>query len=148
LVSGYLRREPRSSCSSLYRCWTPARACAKDHRDCVQLTRTQKTSQYAMMLSQYLRRLYSLDTLDTRFTNSSPRQRRIDPIKPSASEVGCKSAGGNGVGQNETPPVPWFSKWWTPEFLVYGVMILSAVFLMVKNAYDISLRRYSLQSID
>jgi hypothetical protein len=72
----------------------------------------QSNATSIMKLFHCLRRLYSLDTLDTRFTNSK-----------SSSAV-----------QAEAPP----SKWRTLEFYVYYVVFIVAVPQMFKVSYDVS----------
>ena len=113
--------------------------------------------QYVNMVLQHLRRLYSLDTLDTRFTHSSTKppnpctsdkQIHLDFARPPLSGVGHRSTGGNGVQQGETYPGSLVSKWSTTEFMVYAVLVSAAVFMMVKNAYEISIRTASLQAVE
>src|SRR5947209_1684882 len=65
-----------------------------------------------MTLISNLRRLYSLDTLDTRFTKSK-----------SSSPI-----------QAEAQP----SKWRTPEFYLYYVIFIVVVPQMFKVSYDVS----------
>ncbi|KAH7039071.1 MBOAT, membrane-bound O-acyltransferase family-domain-containing protein [Macrophomina phaseolina] len=92
-----------------------------------------------MALLSFLRRLYSLDTLDTRFTNSSttpPKhaaaESRIDPAKPSPS--GSKNA----ARSDSRAPGPQPSKWHTPEFYLYYLVFLTAVPSMFYVVYDVS----------
>ncbi|KAI9770920.1 MAG: glycerol transporter [Geoglossum simile] len=83
----------------------------------------------------YLRRLYSLDTLDTRFTTSStvpPRplaSQREDGAKPG----NATGKGPKGIGDNASP-----SRWNTTEFYVYYVVFVTCVFLMFNAAIGVS----------
>ena len=84
----------------------------------------------------YAERLYSLDTLDTRFTASSKTPPpNIDPARPSPDESGHKKprAGINDVAEGAAP-----SKWRTPEYMYHGLVFLLAVPLMFKTVYDLS----------
>ncbi|KAF2459504.1 glycerol:H+ symporter [Lineolata rhizophorae] len=93
------------------------------------------------MWTQYLRRLYSLDTLDTRFTisaNTPPRDTAIelrqDPARPSPRESGQDATSAqNGLSQGAQP-----SKWNTWEFYFYYVVFIVAVPNMFKAVYDVS----------
>lgn len=87
-----------------------------------------------MALLGFLRRLYSLDTLDTRFTSSSntpPKQLAaepaIDPAKPAPNEAKDARAAGSQP-----------SKWGTPEFYLYYLVFLAAVPSMFYVVYDVS----------
>ncbi|KAI9810829.1 MAG: glycerol transporter [Pycnora praestabilis] len=95
----------------------------------------------------YLRRLYSLDTLDTRFTissrtplkpNASKEKGRIDSARPSpidkstkigGVDVGVSENGGNGIAP---------SRWRTAEFAIYYIVFLLCVPMMFKAVYDVS----------
>jgi len=96
---------------------------------------------------QYVQRLFSLDTLDTRFTASSKAsssdQLLSDPARAAPNEVGyntrSREDGDSGLSA---------SRWSTPEFTVYGVVILIAIPLMFKSAYDVSNRTYALILIE
>lgn len=98
-----------------------------------------------MALLSFLRRLYSLDTLDTRFTISSttpPKQAasepRIDPAKPSLSESK------NAARADPRTPGPQPSKWNTPEFYLYYLVFLTAIPSMFYVVYDVSKGAYAL----
>lgn len=98
-----------------------------------------------MALLSFLRRLYSLDTLDTRFTISSttpPKQvasePRIDPAKPSPSESK------NAARADPRAPGPQPSKWNTPEFYLYYLVFLTAIPSMFYVVYDVSKGAYAL----
>ncbi|KAI9834994.1 MAG: hypothetical protein M1819_002717 [Sarea resinae] len=91
-----------------------------------------------MSVSYYLRRLYSLDTLDTRFTTSSktPQKQlseaRIDPARPSPKEE-LKARSSQPRLDGASP-----SKWGTPEFYVYYAVFLIVVPMMFWVPYDVS----------
>ena len=82
---------------------------------------------------QYLRKLYSLDTLDTRFTISSttpPSQSaQIDPVKPLEGERKQDA---------KSTPTGKPSLWLTPEFFLYYLVFVTAIPLMFKAVYDVS----------
>ncbi|PYH90038.1 glycerol:H+ symporter [Aspergillus ellipticus CBS 707.79] len=76
-----------------------------------------------------LRRLYSLDTLDTRLTVSS-----TTPPKAAADTRGsAKDARANEIARNAPPP-----KWRTLEFYIYYIVFLIAVPLMFITAVGVS----------
>lgn len=81
-------------------------------------------------LLSWLRRLYSLDTLDTRFTTSAtaPANSASDTRPPSA-----KDARANAIAQNAPAPL-----WRTPEFFVYYLFFITLVPLMFKTVVDAS----------
>ncbi|KAK5051216.1 glycerol transporter, partial [Cryomyces antarcticus] len=89
-----------------------------------------------MLWLHYLKRLYSLDTLDTRFTTSSRTpQAPIDPARASSGEVGPTVSRQNGrsAASGAQP-----SRWATPEFYFYYLIFLVCVPLMFKAVYDVS----------
>ncbi|PON28391.1 hypothetical protein TGAM01_v202884 [Trichoderma gamsii] len=79
----------------------------------------------------YLRKVYDLDTLDTRFTSSSstPYQTVIDargdPVEQKEAEIKARSS---------APP----PKWRTPEFFLYYLVFIVVVPYMFWIAYDVS----------
>lgn len=95
-----------------------------------------------MSLLQHVQKLYSLDTLDPRFTASAKASAttQIDPVKPSPKEggagVGPRNGGQKAVTSNETSPPLWN----TAEFYIYYLVFLICVPLMFKAVYDISKR--------
>ena len=102
-----------------------------------------------MSLLQYAQRLYSLDTLDPRFTSSSkapPKassNSQLDPAKTSTKEAETdarlQSSGKSAALQDvASPPL-----WRTPEFYIYYVVFLICVPLMFKAVYDVSKRMSS-----
>lgn len=86
---------------------------------------------------RYFRQIYSLDTLDTRFTASSntplKSDARVDPAKP-----------GSVVNSDRRAPVDGEkpSKWNTPEFYFYYFLFITVVPLMFKTVYDVSKRKH------
>ncbi|KAJ5826080.1 Glycerol uptake protein 1 [Penicillium riverlandense] len=81
-------------------------------------------------LVSWLRRLYSLDTLDTRFTSSASAsaQTAADTRPPAA-----KDARANAIAQGARAPL-----WRTPEFFVYYLFFITLVPLMFKTVVDAS----------
>lgn len=74
----------------------------------------------------WLRRVYSLDTLDTRFTSTA--------ITPNAdTRRPAKDARANAIAQGASP-----SLWRTPEFFIYYVFFIVLVPLMFKTVVDAS----------
>ncbi|RHZ52237.1 hypothetical protein CDV55_103359 [Aspergillus turcosus] len=78
----------------------------------------------------WFRRLYSLDTLDTRFTASATTSLKAaaDTRPPSA-----KDARANAIANGASPP-----NWRTPEFFVYYFVFLTVVPMMFKTVIDAS----------
>ncbi|KAI9699836.1 MAG: glycerol transporter [Bogoriella megaspora] len=76
----------------------------------------------------WLKRLYSLETLDLRFVPNKPStDQRIDPVKPSPEEFKNRPNGGKGLSPaNGAQP----SKWDTPEFYVYYIVFAICIPLM------------------
>ena len=98
-----------------------------------------------MNILNYARNLYSLDTLDTRFTTSSRNRisygpSHIESTKPSPEEMSPDRTKRNGIEKNKQLPEVSPSKWGTLEFYLYYLVIGTALPLMFKAAYDISLR--------
>ena len=98
-----------------------------------------------MNMLNYAHTLYSLDTLDTRFTASSTTPlgstvSQVDPAKPSPRQGISSNINGTGVGKDkqlsDSPP----SRWNTFEYYLYYLVICAALPLMFKAAYDISKR--------
>ncbi|KAJ6028482.1 Glycerol uptake protein 1 [Penicillium herquei] len=81
-------------------------------------------------LFSWLRRIYSLDTLDTRFTSTAttPGNAAAD-TRPAAA----KDARANAIAQNAPAPL-----WRTPEFFVYYLFFITLVPLMFKTVVDAS----------
>ena len=92
-----------------------------------------------MNLLQYAGRLYSLDTLDSRFTTSSRTPpSRIDPARPSPDEAPNKKdrSGADELAKGASPP-----RWRSPEFIYHGLVVFVALPLMLKTAYNVSKRK-------
>lgn len=85
----------------------------------------------------FLRQLYSLDTLDTRFTTSARtpvKAANEDPaqtVKPEAEKSSTPSPTG------ASP-----SRWKTPEFYVYAVVFVASLPQMFKAVIDVSQCKY------
>ena len=105
-----------------------------------------------MSFLTYFQRLFSLDTLDTRFTSSSRlpaasgssvKPTRIDPAKPvpGLDIQNGMSRSLPSESRNRADAQP--SKWMTPEFLFYFFVIIVALPLMFKSVYDVSVRKYT-----
>ncbi|KAK1247278.1 hypothetical protein MKX07_002187 [Trichoderma sp. CBMAI-0711] len=84
-----------------------------------------------MGLSSYLRKVYDLDTLDTRFTSSTsvPYQTVIDARDDPAVEREAAAR-----ARSSAPP----PKWRTPEFFLYYIVFIVVVPYMFWVAYDVS----------
>ncbi|KAJ5089951.1 Glycerol uptake protein 1 [Penicillium argentinense] len=78
-------------------------------------------------LFAWLRRLYSLDTLDTRFTATAIPPANAADTRPS------KDARANAIAQNAREPL-----WRTPEFFIYYLFFITLVPLMFKTVIDAS----------
>jgi len=90
------------------------------------------------MALKFIRQLYSLDTLDTRFivpATAPPKEAleeaKLDPVGPLPVKDGRD---GNKRGESNVEP----SRWNTPEFYFYYVVILASVFFMFKSVLDVS----------
>ncbi|KAL9604635.1 MAG: hypothetical protein Q9219_000355 [cf. Caloplaca sp. 3 TL-2023] len=96
-----------------------------------------------MSLLSFVQRLFSLDTLDTRFTkvpaDGSEQRPQIDPAKP-ITGVNKQNAAPKGLSTESkdranTQP----SRWATTEFFLYYLVIIVAIPLMFKSVYDVSI---------
>ena len=87
----------------------------------------------------FFRRLYSLDTLDTRLTTSSHT-----PLTVVTEESSEKATSKRGVETNAAnlPPGASPSKWWTPEFYFYYAVFILVVPQMFRSVMNVSRRRY------
>ncbi|KAI1323518.1 MBOAT, membrane-bound O-acyltransferase family-domain-containing protein [Xylariaceae sp. FL0255] len=85
-----------------------------------------------MGILSFFRSIYDLDTLDTRFTNSSstPYKTVIDSRKDAAAASKERAAKWNSRGPR--------SRWNTPEFYLYIILVASTVPYMFYTAYDAS----------
>ena len=98
-----------------------------------------------MSLLSYGQKLFSLDTLDTRFISSSKPPAnatpQIDPAKPSPNEGASIHIRG-GRGQSKATNGAHPPLWGTPEFIVYGVVVFGSVAMMVKTVFEVSQRTF------
>jgi hypothetical protein len=99
-----------------------------------------------MSLFSYVKSIYALDTLDTRFTNSSSTPyRSVIEGRSDLTSLGLKrddSNGGVGVKTDRNGrPIAQPSKWKTPEFYFYYFVFLTIVPYMFWVAYDVSRRK-------
>lgn len=78
-------------------------------------------------LFAWLRRVYSLDTLDTRFTSTATTPPNTDTRPPT------KDARANAIAQGASP-----SLWRTPEFFIYYMFFIILVPLMFQTVIDAS----------
>ncbi|POS85866.1 hypothetical protein EPUL_001934 [Erysiphe pulchra] len=94
-----------------------------------------------MSLLSYIRSLYLLDTLDTRFTNSSstPYKTVIEARKHASGPEKDHSIHGEGVRTDFSGrPIAQPSKWKTKEFYLYYVVFIVIVPYMFWVAFDVS----------
>jgi len=98
------------------------------------------------MALTFIRQLYSLDTLDTRFivpATATPKEAleeaKLDPAGPTPVQDGKGKS--RNAGDNVQP-----SRWNTPEFYFYYVSILTSVFFMFKLVLDVSQGLYRRRS--
>lgn len=78
-------------------------------------------------LFSWLRRIYSLDTLDTRFTSTAT----TNPAD--TRPASAKDARAHAIAQNARAPL-----WRTPEFFIYYLFFIFLVPLMFKTVVDAS----------
>lgn len=90
------------------------------------------------LVLSYLRGVYNLDTLDTRFTSSSsvPYRAVVDARSNAA-------ASGDTVAKERARAQP--CKWNTPEFYLYYIIFVTVVPYMFWIAYDVSRCRPTLR---
>lgn len=94
------------------------------------------------MALKFVRQLYSLDTLDTRFVvpATSPPKEALQEAKWNSTNPlpaqNTKDKSAN-TGDNVQP-----SRWNTPEFYFYYVSISASIFFMIKLVLDVSLSTY------
>ncbi|KAE8450609.1 hypothetical protein EG329_005953 [Mollisiaceae sp. DMI_Dod_QoI] len=96
-----------------------------------------------MSIFSYVRSIYALDTIDTRFTNSSstPYRTVIDARTdfPNAHAKRDDSVPGAGVRTDYSGrPIAQPSRWKTPEFYFYYFVFIITVPYMFWVAYDVS----------
>jgi len=85
----------------------------------------------------FFERLYSLDTLDTRFTTSAKTPHKL-AADPSIAEGKPPAQTTLQAGSNERPIRTHPSLWNTTEFYVYYLFFLTIPIFMVKAVYDVS----------
>lgn len=91
-------------------------------------------------MSQYIRGLYSLDTLDTRFTASkSSSLKELGAGQQTTRSAGAGAAAG---GKTRSSGIS-ASLWATKEFYIYYVMFIVIVPLMFKVAIEVSNRKFN-----
>jgi len=100
-----------------------------------------------MSLFSYVRSIYALDTIDTRFTSSSttPYKTVVDARSDSASSTSKRDDSVLGAGvktDRRGRPVAKPSLWNTPEFYFYYFVFITIVPYMFWIAYDVSRREY------
>lgn len=81
----------------------------------------------------FLRSIYTLDTLDTRFTTSSSTSYKT--VIDSRGEQGVKDAQTEKIASRASPP-----KWKTREFYFYYLVFIVCVPLMLWIPYTVSRR--------
>lgn len=82
-----------------------------------------------MKILNYVGRLYSLDTLDTRFTTSSKSP--PSNFTPTNGHGSANKIDKGALGASQP-------RWTTLEFYIYYLIILVAIPSMFKAAYDVS----------
>jgi hypothetical protein len=87
-------------------------------------------------LLQGLRRLYSLDTLDTRLTTSSTTA--LKTTDSTRDPTAGKDARAQEIASRAQP-----SKWNTPEFYFYYFVFITVVPMMFKTVIDVSQSNHS-----
>ncbi|OCK84877.1 glycerol uptake protein 1 [Lepidopterella palustris CBS 459.81] len=97
------------------------------------------------MWLQYLKQLYSLDTLDTRFTVYSaapPKQVlnevQLEPAKPSPKEYAPSQNSLDTRSAQKVSEGAQSSRWGTLEFYCYYFIFITVVPFMFKAVYDVS----------
>lgn len=100
-----------------------------------------------MSVFSYIRSIYALDTIDTRFTSSSaaPYKTVVDARSDPSSKIKRDdSVPGVGVKTDHSGrPIAQPSKWNTPEFYFYYFVFLTVVPYMFWVAFDVSRRTYN-----
>jgi hypothetical protein len=101
-----------------------------------------------MSIFSYIRSIYALDTIDTRFTSSSstPYKLVVDERASSTAANAKRDDSILGVGiktDHSGRPVAQPSKWRTPEFYFYYFVFVITVPYMFWIAYDVSRRQYN-----
>lgn len=93
---------------------------------------------------QHIRRLYSLDTLDARFTASkSSSLKNLGAGRHTTRSSGVAPAGDIAAGEATRSSGISASLWATTEFYVYYVVFIVAIPLMFKVANEVSNRKFN-----
>ena len=85
----------------------------------------------------FLRQLYSLDTLDTRFTTSARTPLKLADADPAQATKPQDEKASTPLPAGASP-----SRWRTPEFYFYALTFLVVVPQMFKAVVDVSQREY------
>lgn len=99
-----------------------------------------------MGLLEFLRDLYTLNTLDTRFTISSttpPRDAHRElrsNVLPNAQRDAQNGPDGSSKKAPSRSREPQPSKWNTPEYYLYYLVFIVAIPMMFKAVYNVSQR--------
>ncbi len=98
-----------------------------------------------MGIFSYVKSIYALDTIDTRFTSSSytPYRAVIDARSDPATSGSKRDDSIPGVGVKTDysgRPIAQPSRWKTPEFYFYYLVFIVVVPYMFWIAYDVSRR--------
>ena len=94
------------------------------------------------MALKFIRQLYSLDTLDTRFIvpATAPPKEALEDAKLDSAGLVTVQDGREKSRNGEDNVQP--SRWNTPEFYFYYVAIICSVFFMFKAVLDVSKGSY------
>jgi hypothetical protein len=91
----------------------------------------------------FIKKLYSLDTLDTRFTTSTKTPHKLT-AEASIADSKLPAQQILQPAKDQLPPGAQPSQWNTPEFYFYYFCFLTIPFFMVKAVYDVSQGEISL----
>lgn len=100
-----------------------------------------------MSIFSYIRSIYALDTLDTRFTNaSSTSYQTVVDTRAETAIIQAKRddsvVGSGGRLDRRGRPLAQPSLWRTKEFMLYYVVFATIVPYMFWIAYDVSRRKH------
>lgn len=103
-----------------------------------------------MTILEHVKRLFSLDTLDTRFssrsgshapnTNNKPLLSDPSQSSPNHASHELRSYESKAIEHNDGSSP---SRWKSPEFMFYAIIFLIAVPLMFRSVYDVSNRKHA-----
>lgn len=90
------------------------------------------------MALQFMRHLYSLDTLDTRFVvpATAPPKEALEQAERDAAAPRPVQSVKARCGNAGDSPQP--ARWRTPEFCFYYVSIAASIYFIIKLVYDVS----------